>query len=487
MIRSLRGILLLESILVSVAIVFVSGVAFYFLVRGVLVEQFDRSLIDYVLPLAASMEQKQDVVEADFNATDRRELDRTDRPAYLQIWLDDDAILFRSASLDKAELEPIPGTIESPGFAWTTLPDGRPGRAIGFVFKPREDGTKKRLRAEQAGLPWKASSRKVSLVFARETTAIDAPLRQIGFLLGGVSLAAILLSVGFLGWSIRRSLRPLNRLAGQIAALDGDDLSARIDPRGAPLEVEPVADRMNDFLRRLQTAFERERSFSADVAHELRTPLAGVRSVIEVAVSRQRSPGEYEAALQECRGITLQMQAMVEKLLFLARIEARQTPIDLQPVSLAQQLNAAWKPLDGVARAQGLRVEWVVEDDVEVLTDSALLGVVLHNLLENAAEYADRGGRVKIEATGRNGVAKVIVQNSGSQLSEAEAQLAFERFWRGDAAHSNTGVHCGLGLVLVKRITQALGGTAAIRSQAGGWFEIAITLPRATAAGSPRT
>ncbi len=488
MIRSLRGILLFEIILAIASVVTVSGVVLYLLVESVLIAQFDRSLADTSVPIAISMEQDCDKVDLNLSVLDLRELQRPERLAYLHVRSEDGSDLFRSAALGEAALDPIPGTQESPGFRRLTLPDGRAGRALGFNFIPREDSSKKkRLLAEQAGIPWVPATRKLSLVLARDTAAITVPLKRIGILLGCVSAIVTASSAGLLWWILLHNLRPLNRLAGQIARLDGEDLSARIDVPGAPIEIQPIADRMNEFLERLEAAFFRERSFTTDVAHELRTPLAGIRSTIEVALSRLRTPHEYEESLEECRGITLQMQSMVEKLLLLARIEAGHTRIEPQAIFLRERLNAAWKPLEGAAAARGLQVEWAADPVLKVLADPVLLDVLLHNVFENAVEYANRGGTVRIEAVRieavrieaaapANGV-RLRVRNTGSALSSEEAQHSLERFWRGDAAHSEACVHCGVGLVLVKNIAGALGGSVEVRSEKGGWFEIAVTIP----------
>jgi len=101
----------------------------------------------------------------------------------------------------------------------------------------------------------------------------------------------------------------------------------------------------------------------------------------------------------------------------------------------------------------------------------------LRNVLENAVEYADAGGAVVIETLPAVGSVEVRVRNTGSRLTQQQAGHVFQRFWRGDAARTNAGAHCGVGLVYVQRIITTLGGSVEVRSEAGGWFEIFLRLP----------
>ena len=476
--RSLRGVLVLETIFASASIVFVSAVLLYFLVESVLVEQFDRSLLDNLLPIAASVEQESGKIELDLENVDLREFQRSDRPAYFQLWLEGSTATYRSPLLGERDLGRIDGDRESPGFAWITLPDGRDGRGIGFSFTPREDGAKKKRRkAEEAGVPWVPSQMRVSLVLARETAPILVPLRRIGAWLGAVGLSAMLITAAFLWWIIRQNLSPLSRLAAQIARLDSGDLAARLNAPDAREEIRPVVERMNEFLQRLEASFQRERTLTANVAHELRTPLAGIRATIEVALSRPRTTDGYRESLTECHRIAADLQTVVDNLLVLARIESGHTRARPRAVQLRDRLLANWRPFEDASVARQLQVDWQLAQEGQVVTDPALLDVVLRNIFDNAVEYADQGGQVRIAMQTRSDGAEVRVQNTGSTLGQDEAQQVFDRFWRGGSARSDAGTHCGLGLVLVKEIMQTLGGGVSVRSCMGGWFEIVLSIP----------
>lgn len=478
--RSLRGALVLGTTAGMAAVLAAAAGITYQLIRADLVEEFDRSLADSARLLASTMEQGPRKINGDFRKYDMREFEASERPGYLEVWRPDGSVFFRSPSLGASDLERIGGPFEAPACRPVELPDGRPGRAVGITFAPRVE--KKKREGDAAERP-AAAPRTVVLALARGTEAIEAPLARLAALFGAVGAAAIAIAAGVLWLVIWWSLKPVGRLAAQIGGIGERDLSARLDGREAPRELQPVVDRLNDLLGRLRAAFDRERTLTADVAHELRTPLAGLRSTAEVALSRSREAPEYREALGDCLEITQRMQALVENLLSLARLEAGQVESHPRPVVPPEMLRAAWKPLEEAARARRLTVDWALGSAEPVMTDPALLDLVIGNLLENAVAHADGGGSVRIETSAGAEALEIRITNSGSTLPPDRAQEVFERFWRGDAARASNGSHCGLGLPLVKKVVGVLGGEVAVRSTAGGDFEVEVSIPRRLPAG----
>ena len=473
--RSLRRNLILGTTIGSAVVLLAAGVLLYVLVRTGLVDQFDRGLVDKARLLASTVEQKRGRIDLDFDELDMREFDASDGRGFLQLRLADGSTLFRSQSLGKADLPCVAEPIESPAYRWATLPDGRAGRAVSFTFVPRvDDGG--RNPGDPATRP--RAPRVVTLVLARDTAPVDATLGPLKALLVSVGLVSVAVSSGVLWLVVRRSLRPLDRVAAQIGRLGHSDLSERIDVENAPRELQPVVQRLNELLARLEGAFQRERSFTADVAHELRTPLAGLRATMEIALSRTRRGEEYEDAIGDCLRIAMQMQAMVENLLSLARLEAGRVEVHPERVHLNDLVRASWAQLAKPAEARRLDVQWALGQDVCATTDPTLIGLVVRNLLENAVAYADEGGSVAIETLAGDGGATVGIGNTGSKVPQDQVGRLFDRFWRGDEARSAAGIHCGLGLPLVERIMAVLGGRVEVRSSAGGRFEITVSLPR---------
>jgi len=280
-------------------------------------------------------------------------------------------------------------------------------------------------------------------------------------------------------WLVRRGLRPLNVLADRIAAIREDELSVHMPREDAPTELLPVVGRLEDLLHRLADAFNRERSFAANVAHELRTPLSGAASTIEVALSRERLPAEYVEALNDSLQIVRRMHAMVERLLLLGRWESGQVALHKETIPLAEAVAACWETVAERAGARGLSFENRVPKRLVWVTDfeSIIMGVT--NLLDNAAQYAEEKGRIWVTGKEVGDGVEIAIANTGCTLTEEQAARIFEPFWRADASRTATGGHCGLGLAVVQRIIQTLGGSIAAEVEDGGMFVVKIRLSAA--------
>jgi len=486
--RSLRARLLVGMIAGMAGLLVLFGAAVYTLVSRSLERAFHDALAVTARAVAGQVREERGVIALEDGDLAMPEFSRKAHPDYFEIWSADGKVLARSASLAAADLPLIRGAVDDPRFEALTLPNGLPGRAVGMEFVPRvedeeegdhEDGDNdhdkdKPGRTDRRAQP--AAPRRVHLVVARESGELEARLRDLAWLILGGSALVIALSLGVAAGVVRRGLRPLNDLAADIAAIRTDRLQARVAPPGMPAEMVPVADRLNDLLARLQAAFERERCFASDVAHELRTPLAGMRATLEVVLARARNPGEYEQSLRDTLDIVRHMQAMVDNLLALARLEAGQVTLRPEAVGLAELLDTCWRPLAEAVRARGITYTTGVPADLACTADRASLSLVLANLLANAAEYANDGGRIEVAGGWAAGRVELAISNTGCRLSEEQASHVFERFWRGDSARTGTGVHCGLGLALVQRMVVALGGTVSA-GVSDGVFTIRLVLP----------
>ncbi len=477
--RSLRSRLLLGTTLGAALVLFAAGLALYLAMRALLLGEFDEVLAGKARTLAVLVERDDDGVEFEYAAGSMPEFDGGAHPEYFQIWLSDGTVLAGSGSLGGYDLDRISGPLGAPTYRRVTLPDGRPGRLAGIAFHPRREHDDGEDESEKE--PAQASHNPtVTLVIGKETVALDAQLARIRWLLLGTVLASMLVSAAVLALVVTRGLRPVNRLAGQISAIGEGDLGARVGMKDAPTELEPLIDRLNDLLTRLEAAFAREKGFTADMAHELRTPLAGLLTTVEVALSKQRHAEAYRQALSSSLLIILRTQAMVDNLLSLARLEAGQVKVSREPVLLDDLLHECWRPFEQRAGQRGLQVDWRIEEMCAVQTDREQLQHIVCNLFDNAVTYVDHQGRVLIECSAKDGCIELQISNTGSALSQDQAQHAFDRMWRGDSARSQTDRHYGLGLALSRKIAAVLGASLAIESTAGGMFRIKLALTRAS-------
>lgn len=438
---------LLAGTAIGVSLTFaVSGILVYTLTRSQLGAQFDDALAARAHALSALVEQDGNTIETDLG---REELAHE----LHELWHPSGKVLRRSSSLGTRDLTLV--TTHGLSIDPVTLPDGSAGRQATFVFQPHQD-------TEEA-----PASAPVTLTLAvtRDTAELDATIARLGRVLVAVGFAATLLCVALLAGIVRFGLAPIRRLAAAIAERREGNL-ARLDEAGTPDDLRPVVERLNDLLRRLETAFARERELTAEVAHELRTPMAGLRATIELALDRERTPERYRTALSDCLTICTQTERMVESLLSLARLDAGMIVARSETVELDDLIRQAIEP--HAARGVTIETELV---PVTLATDRDQLRVVIHNLVDNAVSYATAGGSIRVEADGQ-----VIRVSNPCTLTADEVAHVFDRFWRGDQARS-AGTHAGIGLALCKKLVELLGGTitAAVKD---GRFVVLVVLPR---------
>ncbi len=382
------------------------------------------------------------------------------------------AFTVRSTTLNGVDLPRLEASLGQPRYERMPLPGGGVGRAIGLRFQL--------FGMEQ--MFGRAAPGEMTLVVAAETTEIE---KQLGFLAGLLvvtALGTMAISGGVAWLVVSRGLHPLATVAGKIAAMDETGLKQRIEDLNAPREVEPVVRQLNGLLGRLDEAFDRERALTADVAHELRTPVSEIRAITEITLSRQRDAQTYREALSETLDATKTLQGLIEKLLILARLEAGLMRPELEPVALQPLLVQHWTQIRNRVEPRGVTLESQCDPEAIVSADAKLLEVVLTNVLSNAATYSPDGGRITAQTDHTGTLYQLRIANTGCELSEEEVARVFDRFWRADAARSRTGLNCGLGLTLVRRAMEAMGGEADASISKDRCFVLTLTF---SAAGEP--
>jgi two-component system sensor histidine kinase QseC len=426
------------------------GTMLYFTIREGLTEEFDRALKATAEGLEALTTQDKGSVDVDFSGEFMPGFARQRFPDYFQMWQDGGATIKRSPSLKEGDLpDRIISSARGPKCWNLSLPDGRPGRAIGIRFVPQlEEDTKNQPSPVKPSEP-------VTLVIARHRAPLDHRLRLVAtaLLLAGGVLAAM---TGFAVPAIvGRGLDPLKRLEEHVASVDAHSLQLRFPTDGLPTELRPICQRLNELMARLQASFERERRFSADVAHELRTPIAELRSLTEVTLKWPDDAEATQGALQDALAVALQMESIATGLLALARCEGGLLPVHLEPVMLSPLIKEILQPLSDQIRAKLITVSVAVPDDTCWLADPTLLRAIFTNLLSNAVQYCPASGSVRltVERNGERG--QLSVSNMTSDLDADDLPHLFERFWRKDPARSSP-EHCGLGLALNKAYAEAL-------------------------------
>ena len=445
--RTLLGVL---AVLLGVGLV-----SLYVAVWDEMTDAFDAMLRARAAAVAARVEQDDGRIRFDFSDEFLRDYGGERTRNYFEIWDADGKRLRRSPSLRHEDLErPERRDANRARFENVTLPNGRRARAIELTFVPETgEGERPRNRVRSA-----------QLVVAVDRDELDETLGVVALAVGGCSvllLGGVLLVVP---WVLRRGLAPVERLANEMARVDADSLTAQLPVAGLPAELRIIGDRMNDLLARLAASFERERRFSADVAHELRTPLAELRSLAECAI---KWPDSRDPATdREVLAIATQMEALVTRMLTLARGERRQIAATLGPVDGAGIVLEAWRPFQARAEARSLRAVFEVTPAI-VRADAALFRAIVTNLFDNAVAHAPAGSELRVSGVVSGGHYTLRFANPAGDFTAEDAAKLFERFWRKEAARSG-GEHFGLGLNLARTFAQAMGWTLDATLEAGG-------------------
>ena len=470
--KSIRAQLLIGTAAITVAALVVANLAIFVILRASLLRGFDDSLGSKARALATLVEQEGNQLEVKFASHPLHEFARKLNPEYYQLWDEQGRSIFRSRHLIQSDLKLDSGSPVAPGFRHVLLPDQRPGRQAAVKFYPsvqRTDLDHERVEDDDDDdeiskeLVDFSGRRQMTLVVARGTAEVDQTISQLWWLLVAISTAVVSTTLLAVAFVVSRSLKPLRILASQISLLDEAALTERFSLQAMPTELCPVVDRLNEMLGRLDMAIQRERVFSSDVAHELRTPLSGLRSTIEVTLTRDRESAEYRRSLITCEEICKETQKLVEALLSLARAEARAIPLVTSPIQIPSLIDKSWSPLASKASGRGVTVCFHGSASAIIQGDESQLYLVLTNLLANAVEYVEKGGFIDIGWTLTDSQLQIEVANSGCELTDNELPNVFERFWRADSARAATGTHAGLGLPLCQKIMEALGGSINVR------------------------
>jgi heavy metal sensor kinase len=301
-------------------------------------------------------------------------------------------------------------------------------------------------------------------------------LEQLAITLIGLSAAAWLLAAALGRRLCRRALAPLNRMATIAREMTAADLGQRLPDPTTGDELEELAQAFNDLLARLQQAFERQKRFTGDASHQLRTPLTALLGQVEVALRRDRPEEEYRRVLELVERRAISLRQIVESLLFLARTESEAELPALELVDLAAWVTEQVRRWSSHPRAGDLSLE-IAEAPLWVRIHSPLLAQAFENLLDNAFKYSQPGTAVTVRLTSRDGRARLVVSDHGFGVASDETGKLLEPFYRSPEARKRGLSGVGLGLSIAQRIATSLGGTIEVLSTPDSGSSFSIVLP----------
>jgi signal transduction histidine kinase len=325
---------------------------------------------------------------------------------------------------------------------------------------------------------------RVTVIYGASLLGVQRNLEELGASVAGTSLLLLLLASVLVTWGVRRRLEPLHELAEQASAISVQNWNFH-PPSEAKIDRElvPLTEAIETVLTRLHDSFRQQRDFTNDVAHELKTSVAIVKSTLQSLLHRPRSEQEYRGGLEQLLDDCGRLEDLLGRMLRLARIDQwveNGAPRNLAVTELTSTCEAAISRIQALANERDIKIELIHPDAEAIYLRAAPedLELIWLNLLENAVRYSPTGANVvmRIERNGA-GTAGISVEDSGPGISPDELPHVFERFRRNDPSRSRSTGGFGLGLAICKAFVAAYGGSIEAANRPVRGTKVRVQLP----------
>jgi len=319
----------------------------------------------------------------------------------------------------------------------------------------------------------KSGGKTYAIQVAQDRSSDEQVEREFGVLLIVVLSGSILASALIAITVTRHGLRPLGEMTRSLERTGPTHLNERVAQTGWPRELQPLAVAFDDMLARLEDSFTRLSQFSADLAHELRTPIANILGEAQVALTRNRTSDEYREVIESTVAECERLSGTVDNLLFVARADSAREPIERKQFDGRAALEKIATFYRTIAEDRHVTINCTGEG--EIYGDPVLFSRAVSNLVDNALRFTPDGGAIQLSIAARAAHSEVAVSDSGCGIPSEHLPRVFDRFYRVDSSRSSAGA--GLGLALVKSIVDLHGGSARIDSEVGQGTIVIITFP----------
>jgi two-component system, OmpR family, heavy metal sensor histidine kinase CusS len=311
------------------------------------------------------------------------------------------------------------------------------------------------------------------LQLAQDRSSDEQFATQFAFVLSGALALGIVASAIIAIAVTRRGLWPLQQMTQSLERIDPNHLHERVGKTTWPRELQPVATAFDEMLARLENSFTKLSQFSADLAHELRTPISNIRGEAEVALTRPRTLEEYRSVIESIVAECERLSGIVDNLLFLARADSVDRQIERSAFAARPAIEKIAAYYRTIAEERGISIS--NKGEGEFYADALLFDRALSNLLDNALRFTPDGGRITIASETKPDRTELAVEDTGCGIPPQHLSRVCDRFYRVDSSRSSQGT--GLGLALVKSITDLHGGTVAVASEVNRGTTVTLTFP----------
>ena len=329
----------------------------------------------------------------------------------------------------------------------------------------------------------KLGGKTYAIQLAQDRSSDEQVEREFGVLLIVVLAGSILASALIAITVTRHGLRPLGEMTRSLERIGPTHLNERVAPAGWPRELQPLALAFDEMLKRLDDSFTRLSQFSADLAHELRTPITNMLGEAQVALTRDRTPDEYREVIESTIAECERLSGIVDNLLFVARADAAREPIERKQFDGRAALEKIGTFYQTIAEDRHVTINCTGEG--EIYGDPVLLSRAVSNLVDNALRFTPDGGAIQLSIAARPTHSEVTVADSGCGIPSEHLPRVFDRFYRIDSSRSSDGA--GLGLALVKSIVDLHGGSAKIESTVNRGTTVILTFPNKSSTETGKT
>ena len=275
----------------------------------------------------------------------------------------------------------------------------------------------------------------------------------------------------------RRAIRPITEITKAAETISAGDLSKRITGITTKDEVQELADTFNTMLTRLQESFDRERQFTSDASHELRTPVAVISACAE-DLNESVEGSESRQSLEAIQKESSRMNKIISQLLLLTRGYEGRYHVEKETLELHEVVGSVMEELSEVAADSQIQLFNKVPEDSVIYGDQSLMTQLLINLIGNSIKYGAQGGKVTVRATNSEKACTFTISDNGIGIKEDELEHIFERFYRADKARDRSG--SGLGLSIVKWIVELHNGKITVNSEFGKGTQVTVSIPAKT-------
>jgi two-component system sensor histidine kinase QseC len=476
--RSIRRQLTVQILVGTLVMLFAASSIFLGVIHRRLVQDFDRMLEAEAEMLARNAERKGRIIIWDlpdvYSMGSRQNAD----PAYCQLFLEDGTVAGVSQTLGADNLPRFKRTGQA---AWNArLPNGRRGRLMQKTFQPVSEEPQTQESPEDPNeqtfeIPALMNPADVNLVLvvARSRESLNA-------LLGSLYIAGIAVAVSLafglallVRRAITRGMRPLEEMNARIATITPDSLATRLHVTAPPVELAAIQTTVNGLLERVEEAFERERRFSSDLAHELRTPIAELRTACDVGERWPDEPEDTRQLFRDVGTIALHLEKTVTMLLNLSKCESGNALVQKQRIHVLALVQESWRHVAAAAAEKHLRFDERIEPALTIESDQDKLEIILRNLFENSVAHSEEGTLIECSGSVTADGVELRLVNTAKDLERADLDHIFNRFWRKEVSRTNR-QHIGLGLPIVKALCEVIGLRMSADLREGRIFEVSI-------------